>query len=330
MREEVAKTFEMVGSCIMKKNVTCLIVVLSIVLLFCANANASLIEAANAGDIEAVSKLVQEGANLNERDGDGDTALHRAAFRGNKQIVELLLAKGASVEARSNSGDTPFIRSAAKDHKDVAELLLAKGADVNARGNNGGTALHVAALNGLKDMADFLLRKGADPTIRLNDSRTVAAWARDATPRMIAEYKGYTDIAVILKKAEQEGPRRIETANEDPRAQAIFEKAAQEYRSAHVKPVLPEEARKFMVQAEGAIRDNQFEEAANFYAKALEIAPWSPEAHYNRAIVLGENRYYLGAIREMKRYLALVPDAPDARMQQDKIYEWQRKTGLSE
>jgi hypothetical protein len=30
----------------------------------------------------------------------------------------------------------------------------------------------------------------------------------------------------------------------------------------------------------------------------------------------------------MKRYLALVPDAPDARAAQDKIYDWERKAGM--
>jgi hypothetical protein len=34
---------------------------------------------------------------------------------------------------------------------------------------------------------------------------------------------------------------------------------------------------------------------------------------------------YPDAIIEMKRYLMLVPDAPNARALQDKIYNWERK-----
>jgi hypothetical protein len=39
---------------------------------------------------------------------------------------------------------------------------------------------------------------------------------------------------------------------------------------------------------------------------------------------------YPGAIIEMKRYLTLVPDAPNARALQDKIYDWERKTSYAD
>lgn len=87
---------------------------------------------------------------------------------------------------------------------------------------------------------------------------------------------------------------------------------------------LPEEANKYKVQAEGAVRDKQFDDAADFYAAALEIAPWWPVGHFNRALVLGEAGDYELAKREMTYYLQLVPDAPNARAAQDKIYEWAR------
>ena len=127
----------------------------------------------------------------------------------------------------------------------------------------------------------------------------------------------FISLLVILKQAV-----RDDEQNDDD-----FEKAARMYRLAANKPSLPEEARKFKVQAEVAVRDKKFEDAAELYKKALGIAPWWPEGHFNRAIVLGESRYYLGAIREMKRYLIIVPNAPDARAAQDKIYEWELKTG---
>ncbi len=87
---------------------------------------------------------------------------------------------------------------------------------------------------------------------------------------------------------------------------------------------LPEEARKYKVQAEGAVRDKQFYDAADFYAEALKKAPWWPVGHFNRALVLGEAGDYELAECEMNYYLQLVPDAPNARAAQDKIYEWER------
>ncbi len=126
---------------------------------------------------------------------------------------------------------------------------------------------------------------------------------------------------------------KVELLNDDTnieaeaQEEANFVKAAQDYHNTANKPTLPEEARKFRVQAEGAVRDKKFEDAAELYGKALSIAPWWPKGHFNRALVLGETRFYLGAIREMKRYLTLVPNAPDARAAQDKIYAWELKAG---
>jgi tetratricopeptide (TPR) repeat protein len=109
---------------------------------------------------------------------------------------------------------------------------------------------------------------------------------------------------------------------EDPAVQAEFEKAAQLYRAASEKPALPEEARACKVQAETAVKKQQYDDAIGFYKSALELAPWWPEGHFNCALLMGKVGDYIGAIREMERYLALVPDAPDARQAQDKIYSW--------
>lgn len=87
---------------------------------------------------------------------------------------------------------------------------------------------------------------------------------------------------------------------------------------------LPEEANKYKIQAEGAVRDKQFDDAVDFYAEALKIAPWWPAGHFNRALVLGETGDYEMAMREMKNYLLLAPDAPNARAAQNKIYDWER------
>lgn len=102
-----------------------------------------------------------------------------------------------------------------------------------------------------------------------------------------------------------------------------FEAEAARYRSLTVKPALPEEARKYMVQAEAAVKRQSFGEAVERYRDALKIAPWWPEGHFNRALLLGEIGRYKEAIVSMKKYLMLVPGAADAQGAQDKIYEWE-------
>lgn len=128
--------------------------------------------------------------------------------------------------------------------------------------------------------------------------------------------KKYANALLVLKQgASAEAKTRVEVE---------FEKVVKTYRAASSRPELPEEANKYKVQAEGAVRDKAFDDAADLYAAALKIAPWWPVGHFNRALVLGETGDYGDAKREMKYYLQLVPDAPNARAAQDKIYEWER------
>jgi hypothetical protein len=104
-----------------------------------------------------------------------------------------------------------------------------------------------------------------------------------------------------------------------------FQEIANAYRSAQPKPELPETARRFRVQALGAVRDKDFDGAVDLYSQALVVAPWWPEGHYNRALVLAEISEIRHAIVEMQRYLSLVPEAGNARAVQDQIYDWERK-----
>ncbi|OIQ94439.1 serine/threonine-protein kinase pkn1 [mine drainage metagenome] len=102
-----------------------------------------------------------------------------------------------------------------------------------------------------------------------------------------------------------------------------FQEVAARYLAANPKPVLSEEAHKYKVQAEFAVQEKRNDKAIELYGKALEIAPWWPEGHYQLALVLGETKKYRDAMREMKRYLLLAPAAPEARAAQDKIYQWE-------
>jgi formylglycine-generating enzyme required for sulfatase activity len=111
---------------------------------------------------------------------------------------------------------------------------------------------------------------------------------------------------------------------------AGFAEIAKTYREAPVKPTLPEDAHKYAVQADSAIKDKDFQGAADRFAQALVVAPWWPQGRYNRALILGEVGKYNEACAEMRRYLLLVPEAPDARAAQDKIYEWQDKQERAE
>jgi hypothetical protein len=123
----------------------------------------TLLEAAEEGQSDDMLKLMAEGADIDFKDQDGDTALILAAANGHADCVRLLLDSGADKEAKGENGEwTALICAASWDHADCVRLLLDAGADKEATDNIGQTALMWAARNGREECVGLLLDSGAD------------------------------------------------------------------------------------------------------------------------------------------------------------------------
>ena len=82
-----------------------------------------LILASFRGDLSAVRGLLDSGADVDARDGDGMTALMFASHEGHLAIVRELLRRGANVYARAKNGWTPRRAAQAGHHHAVVEML---------------------------------------------------------------------------------------------------------------------------------------------------------------------------------------------------------------
>jgi len=103
-----------------------------------------------------------------------------------------------------------------------------------------------------------------------------------------------------------------------------FSTLAAKYREMEVKPSVTEEQRKYIVQANMFNQKKEYSKAIDLYKKVIEVNATSyTAAYYNLALLEAQIGSYKKAISFMKKYLWLVPDAPDARAAQDKIYEWE-------
>jgi ankyrin repeat protein len=92
--------------------------------------------AAFRGDLAAVGRLLELGADVNARDRDGDTALMFAAFKGHEPVVALLLRRGADVHARARNGWTARRAAQSGLHHGLAETLARAEASGGWRAGN--------------------------------------------------------------------------------------------------------------------------------------------------------------------------------------------------
>jgi tetratricopeptide (TPR) repeat protein len=103
-----------------------------------------------------------------------------------------------------------------------------------------------------------------------------------------------------------------------------FKIIAADYQKIGEKPEISEEQRKLLIQGNAMNEKMNYDQAINFYDKAIAINPLSsPNSYYNYALIASVAEKYELAILNMKKYLLLMPNAEDVRSAQDKIYEWE-------
>jgi len=96
---------------------------------------------------------------VNDRNLDGETALHWAAISNSLEVAQLILGAGASVDAKDNDGYTALHRAASNNSLEVAELLVGAEASVDAKTNFGKTPLQIAERQSHRQMVALLSRQ---------------------------------------------------------------------------------------------------------------------------------------------------------------------------
>ncbi|WAQ98355.1 MIB-like protein [Mya arenaria] len=133
-----------------------------------------LLDAINKGDEKKVVELVINGKSFHKVDFNvidrGDNAVHLAARKGMLDVLKLLAKIGADLAQRNIDGDSPLHRAIGSQPMDIIETLVDVGMDPNLQNSvTGDTPLHVAMKLGSQEAMEALLIKGARSAV-LNNS----------------------------------------------------------------------------------------------------------------------------------------------------------------
>jgi len=138
--------------------------------------------ALSRGCADVVRSLIDRGADLNAICQDYDygddvkwTPLHGAIYSGTPSIARTLLEHGANPNELDNLGATALhfaSREGWGEEVTFVELLLEYGANVDARDKKGWTSLHEAAYHLNLEVVVVLLNRGADQRAQTNKGET--------------------------------------------------------------------------------------------------------------------------------------------------------------
>src|SRR3972149_3175507 len=148
-------------------------------------------------DIDATT-LINDSADVNKQDDDGQTPLHEATLNENITAMTLLINNGADVNKQDIYGQTPLRCAACINNIEPLELLINSGADVNKEDIYGQTPLKRAACINVFEPMELLINNGADVN-KQDDS--------GQTPLHQATRKKNIDAIALLEK-EVANPRR--------------------------------------------------------------------------------------------------------------------------
>lgn len=144
---------------------------------------ATLLEAVENGDTQTLEGLLSRGADPNQKDARGLTALIWCVRAGSVPRVKVLLRHRADPNLRGGVNDwTPLMHAVHQDQLGAAQALLDGGAQVDSRGRSSETALMMAAGYGYTPLVELLLDRGADPRAATVDGYNVLAAALGGTP----------------------------------------------------------------------------------------------------------------------------------------------------
>lgn len=128
-----------------------------------------IVRAVSRNDVEAVRRLLNDGADVNSINTEeridcywiaekGDTLLHISVKNENVELTKLLLQRGANVHALDSGNEPAICRSSYDGNTEITKMLIEAGADPKYRNKDGRSLFHINSDNPCADFIEFILQ----------------------------------------------------------------------------------------------------------------------------------------------------------------------------
>lgn len=335
----------------MKRPIVWFVLAVGTVLSLGACASSPLIGASYDGNPAKVQRLLAEGANPNEDGSIGGipaSPLSAAVWAQNVQEVQMLLRAGADPNGRGRAN--PLMTSVVYGgaNKTIIGLLLSAGANPNVRNVAGVSLAQLAVRYKHPEVIGFIRSYEARLAVQrqqehvqaflLAANSRIEAWRRNTLP-LVEEadtyykkghfHKAFVAYLRALGSYPSNAPIMFEFNKPLVPYREVLKKLFKAAHKLKSLPPPPESYRKEMVTAlyhvKTAKTDKEYGYADTHFIAAIKAAPWEPAPYEAIGHILETLKQYYGSEIFFRTYLLAAPNAPNARVIQDHIYELEAK-----
>lgn len=255
--------------------------------------------AAARGDLPLATTQLDNGASIDQLNGNRRTALYEAARRGQTDVVTLLLDRGANPNTRATRGGyTPLLAATDHGHAETIAALLSHGADHRALCTCGDSALHRAVRNGHLAAVQTLLAHG----IAVNRK------SHGETALEIAQHDEDQELIDLLRA---HGGREFSQAKAYRAEGIAYQKKGQPNNAlfAYAKALSldPDDDETYYGRGTALLQKDELDEALIAFEAAIRLNPTYFEAYHATASVYTARQQWGQALALWDQFLARQP-----------------------
>ena len=135
--------------------------------------------AADIGNYEITKKVIEMGADIQNRTISGETPIFNALYSKDRETIDYLLSKDVKIIDRNKEGTTTLMLAVKANRFDLVKKQIEKGMSVNDITKSGLSAMHFAVQEKNYEMIEFLISHNANINSKSKDGSTPIGEATD-------------------------------------------------------------------------------------------------------------------------------------------------------